>query len=57
MRFFPVSKLEKLEIGLVERPRKKAGRPKKHATNRERVAAHRQKAKETKLQLWKINFS
>ena len=43
----PGSKLEKLDIGLVERPRKNPGRPIKHATNRERVAAQRQKAKET----------
>ena len=35
----PGSKLEKLDIGLFERPPKKPGRPGKHATNRERVAA------------------
>ena len=35
----------------MNRLRKKPGRSKKHATNRERVAAQRQKAKEQKLQL------
>jgi hypothetical protein len=47
----PGSKLEKLDIGLVEGSAKKPGRPKKHATNRERVAAQRQKAKEKQIQL------
>jgi hypothetical protein len=45
------SKLEKLDIGLVEHPLKKPGRPRKHATNRERVAAQRQKVKEEQIQL------
>ena len=52
----PGSKLEKLDIGLVEQPPKKPGRPKKHATNRERVAGQRQKAKEKKLQLLADQF-
>jgi hypothetical protein len=52
----PGSKLEKLDIGLVERPRKNSGRPRKHATNRQRVAAQRHKAKETKLQLLEDQF-
>jgi hypothetical protein len=52
----PGSKLEKLDIGLVEQVRRKSGRPRKHATNRERVAAQRQKAKETKLQVLKDQF-
>ena len=52
----PGSKLEKLDIGLVEQPPKKPGRPRKHATNRERVAAQRQKAKEKKLQLLADQF-
>src|SRR5262249_17498840 len=43
-------------MNLVERPRKKAGRPRKHATNWERVVAQRQKAKETKLQLLEDQF-
>jgi hypothetical protein len=47
----PGSKLEKLDIGLVEQPPKKPGRPRKHASNRERVAQQRQKAKEKQLQL------
>ena len=52
----PGSKLEKLDIGLIEQPPKKPGRPRKHATNRERVAAQRQKAKEKKLQLLADQF-
>ena len=52
----PGSKLEKLDIGLVEQPPKKPGRPRKHATNRERVAAQRQKAKDKKLQLLADQF-
>ena len=52
----PGSKLEKLDIGLVEQPPKKPGRPRKHATNRGRVAAQRQKAKEKKLQLLADQF-
>ena len=52
----PGSKLEKLDIGLVEQPPKKAGRPRTHATNRERVAKQRQKAKEKKLQLLADQF-
>ena len=47
----PGSKLEKLDIGLVEQTPKKPGRPRKHATNRPRVAAQRQEVKEKKLQL------
>ena len=52
----PGSKLEKLDIGLVEQTPKKPGRPRKHATNRERVAGQRQKAKEKKLQLLADQF-
>ena len=52
----PGSKLEKLDIGLVEQVPKKPGRPRKHATNRERVAAQRQKAREKKLQLLADQF-
>ena len=52
----PGSKLEKLDIGLVEQASKKPGRPRKHATNRERVAAQRQTAKEKKLQLLADQF-
>ena len=52
----PGSKLGKLDIGLVEHPPKKPGRPSKHATNRDRVAAQRQKAKEKKLaNCWQSN--
>jgi hypothetical protein len=47
----PGSKLEKLDIGLVEQPLLRRGRPRNHATNRERVAQQRHKAKEKKLQL------
>jgi hypothetical protein len=52
----PGSKLEKLDIGLVEQTPKKPGRPRKHATNREKVAKQRQKAKEKKLQLLADQF-
>jgi hypothetical protein len=47
----PGSTLEKIDIGLVEQPPRKPGRPKKHATNRERVAAQRQQAREKRFQL------
>jgi hypothetical protein len=52
----PGSKLEKLDIGLVEQPPKNPGRPRKHATNREKVAKQRQKAKGKKLQLLADQF-
>jgi hypothetical protein len=50
-QILPSSKLEKLDIGVVEQTQKRPGRPRKHATNRERVAAQRQKAKEQKLRI------
>jgi hypothetical protein len=53
---FPGSKLEKLDIGLVEQLPKKPRRPGKHATNSERVAAQRQKTKEKQLQLLADQF-
>jgi hypothetical protein len=40
----------------IEQAGRKLGRPRKHATNRERAAAQRQKAKETKLQLLADQF-
>jgi hypothetical protein len=48
---FPGSKIEKLDIGVADDAPKKCGRPRKHKSNRERVAAQRQKAKEEKLRL------
>jgi hypothetical protein len=53
---FPGSKLQKLDIGLVEQPPKKPGRPRKHATNRARVAAQRHNVKERKIQLLADQF-
>ena len=40
----------------IEQAGRKPGRPKKDVTNRKRVAAQRQKAKETKLQLLANQF-
>jgi hypothetical protein len=45
------SKIVKIDIGIVDEPPKKSGRRKKHRSNRERVAAHRQRAREEKLRL------
>jgi hypothetical protein len=50
------SKLEKYDIGLIEQPRKRPGRPQRHSTNRERVAAQRQVAKEKQIQLLADQF-
>ena len=43
--------VEKLDIGLVEDVPRKRGRPKKHQSNRERVAEQRQRAREQKLKV------
>ena len=48
---FPGSKVEKLDIGLVEDVPRKRGRPGKHQSNRERVAQQRQRAREQKLKV------
>ncbi len=48
---FPGSRTERLEIGFPEEDQKKAGRPRKHASNKRRTAAHRQRNKEKKLAL------
>ena len=40
----------------IEQAGRKLGRPRKHATNRERVAAQRRKAKEKKLRLLADQF-
>jgi hypothetical protein len=47
----PGSKVEKLDIGVIDDAPKKRGRRRKHATNRQRVAQQRQRAKEEKLRL------
>jgi hypothetical protein len=51
----PGSKLVKIDIGL-EQPQKRPRRPKRHATNRERVAAQRQVAKEKQIQMLADQF-
>jgi len=48
---FPGSRVEKLDIGLVEDVPRKRGRPGKHQSNRERVAQQRQRAREQKLKV------
>jgi hypothetical protein len=48
---FSGSKVEKLDIGLVEDVPRKRGRPGKHQSNRERVAQQRQRAREQKLKV------
>src|SRR5262249_14001608 len=52
----PGSKLVKIDIGLIEHLPKKPGRPKRHSTNRERVAAQRQAAKEKQIQILADQF-
>jgi hypothetical protein len=47
----PGSKVEKLDIGIVDEAPKKRGRRRKHKSNRERVAAQRQRTREEKLRL------
>jgi hypothetical protein len=49
---FSGSKVEKLDIGLVEDVPRKRGRPGKHQSNRERVAQQRQRAREQKLKVF-----
>ena len=48
---FPGSRVEKLDIGLVEDVPRMRGRPGKHQSNRERVAQQRQRAREQKLKV------
>jgi hypothetical protein len=48
---FPGSTVEKLDIGLNEQLSPRRGRPRKHNSNKERVAAQRQKAREDKMKL------
>ena len=48
---FPGSRVEKLDIGLVEDVPRMRGRPRKHQSNRERVAQQRQRAREQKLKV------
>ena len=45
------SKVEKLDIGIIDEAPKKRGRRRKHKSNRERVAAQRQRAREEKRRL------
>lgn len=56
---FRGSTIEKVDIGLVDEAPQRRGRPKKHKSNRERVAAQRKTAKEEKLRLraaqWRLN--
>src|SRR4029079_6147973 len=52
----PGSKIEKIDIGIVDEVPKKRGRRRKHKDNRERVAAQRQIAKEEKLGLLAAQF-
>jgi hypothetical protein len=48
---FPGSRIEKLDIGLVEDVPKRRGRPRKHRSNRERLIQQRRKARERKLKV------
>jgi hypothetical protein len=48
---FPGSKVEKLDLGLIDEVSKRRGRPKRHQSNRERVAQQRQRAREQKLKV------
>ena len=51
LEMLPRSKVEKLDIGIVDETPKKRGRCRKHKSNRERVAAQRQRTREEKLRL------
>jgi hypothetical protein len=48
---FPGSKVEKLDVGLNDEASTCRGRPRKHNSNKERVAAQRQKARDEKVRL------
>ena len=48
---FPGSRVQKLDVGIVEEPRK-SGRPRQHQSNKARVAEQRAKAKAEKLRIW-----
>jgi hypothetical protein len=48
---FPRSRIQKLDIGLEETPPRKPGRTKRHHSNRDRVAAQRQKATEERCRV------
>jgi hypothetical protein len=49
---FPGSRIEKFEVGLREEVRQKAGRPRKHKANKDRVADwRRRKAEEKKVEV------
>jgi hypothetical protein len=48
---FPGSRIERLDIGIPIIVSRKTGRPRKHGSNRERVAAQRQKSKQKKMQI------
>jgi hypothetical protein len=46
------SRVEKLDIGLIDEVSKRRGRPKRHQSNRERVAQQRQRARAQKLKVF-----
>ena len=50
---FPGSKIEKLDIGIGEDASKSRGRPRRHHSNRDRLAQQRQKARERRLRKYK----
>jgi hypothetical protein len=50
-KLFPGSRLERLDVGIPIITRRKTGRPGKYGSNRERVAAQRQKIKQKKIQI------
>jgi hypothetical protein len=54
---FPGSRLEHLEIGLGEEIKKQVGRPRKHASGKERTAASRERAREEQLKMLNDLFS
>ena len=50
-RIFPGSKIERLNVGLPEVEAKKPGRPRRHKSNRDRVAEWRRKDKEKRVEI------
>jgi hypothetical protein len=53
---FPGCTVKKLDIGLVDDVQKRRGRPRRHDSNRERVARQRQEKRERKLKLLAEQF-
>lgn len=52
---FPGSKIEKIEVGIIDEP-KRIGRPRRHYSDKEKAAAQRQRARERQIELFKAHL-